>query len=119
MDIGKILREKAKFRAYRAEPKIKGKKWGIYPSLKVDRDMFFEDDEFKCEVSLFSYDSEEILKMQEDAIKEATKGIKKDGWFFYLHAANHKVQKMGRIYRSEIRFVFKVKNAQKIQEEVN
>jgi len=118
MDIGKILRERVKFRTYRSDPKVKGKRWGVYPSVKADQLMFFEDDEFKCEVSLFSYDSEDILRMQDEAIKDAAKGIIKNSWIFYLHAANHSVQKMGRLYRSGIRLVFKVRNAQKIQEEV-
>ena len=119
MDIGKVLRERVKFRTYRSDPKSPScKKWGVYPVVKVDKDMFFEDDEFKCEVSLFSYDSEEILRMQSETIAEAAKGIVKNGWIFYLHAANHRVLKMGRLHRSEIRLIFKVKNAQKIQEEV-
>jgi len=120
MDIGKILGDRARFRAYRSEPKSTNcKRWGIYPSLKVDRSIFFEEDEFIYLVSLFSYDADEILRMQDAAIAEAAKGLKKDGWEFWLHAANHKVQNSGRLYSSKIRFVFKVKNApKKIQEEV-
>ena len=119
MDIGKILRERSKIPAYRSEPKKKGKRWAIYPSLKVDKLIFHEDDDFRCLVSLFSHDADEILRMQDAAIAEAVEGMKKDGWVFWLHAANHKVQRIGKLYRSEIRFVFKVKDPLiKIQEEV-
>lgn len=110
MDIGKILGERAEYRIYRSEPKSTNcKKWGVYPVVKVEKDIFFEEDEFVCQAYLFSYDADEILQMQEEAIKQATKGMKKNGWFFWLHAANHKVNNSGSTYRSEIRFVFKVK----------
>lgn len=110
MDIGKVLRERVKFRTYRSDPKSPScKKWGVYPVVKVDKDIFFEDDEFVCQVFLFSYDADEILQMQDEAINQATEGMKKNGWIFWLHAASHKIRRIGRIYRSEIRFVFKVK----------
>jgi len=118
MDIGKILREKAKFPAFKSEPKKKEINWGIYPSVKVDKTIFFEDDEFKCLVSLFSYDEAELLKMQDETIKDAKEGMKKDGWIFWLHAANHKVEKIGKLYRSEINFIFKVDVLEEIKEEV-
>jgi len=119
MDIGKILRDKANFATYRSEPKsTKYKKWGIYPVVKVDKNIFFEEDEFICQVYLFSYKEDEILKMQDEAIEQAARGIKKNGWIFWLHAANHKVHNTGKLCRSEIRFVFKVKILEKIQQEV-
>ena len=116
MDIGKILRERAKILTFRVEPKkIKSKRWGIYPSVKVNKDIFFEEDEFVCQVYLFSYDPEEILKMQDEAIADAHKGMEKDGWKFWLHAANHSIKRVGKLYRADIRFVFKVKTFLKIQ----
>lgn len=113
MDIGKILRERSKFPAYRSEPKKKNKNWAIYPSLKVDNLVFYEDDEFRCLVSLFSYDRDEILMMQDTAIAEAKKGMKKDGWTFWLHAARHKVEQVDELYCSKINFTFKVNNGLK------
>lgn len=118
MDIGKILRERSKIPAYRQEPKRKGKRWGIYPSLKVDKLIFDEEDDFRCPVSLFSYDADEILRMQDAAIAEAAKGMNRDGWKFYLHAANHKVHRVMGLYRSEINFVFKVRFPDNSQKEV-
>lgn len=118
MDIGKILRERVSFPAYRSEPKRECSHWGIFPSLKVNNSIFFEEDEFKCEVSLFSNDPEEILRMQDETIAEAAKGMKKNGWTFWLHAANHEIYNTEKPYRSEIRLVFKVKTLEKIQEEV-
>lgn len=119
MDIGKILRDRAKILTFRVQPKkIKSKRWGIYPSVKVKQDIFFEENEFVCPVSLFSYDREEILKMQDEAIVDAHKGMEKDGWKFWLHAANHSIKRVGKLYRADIRFVFKVKTFLKIQEEV-
>ena len=118
MNIGKVLRERAKFPVYVLEPKKKPDNWGLYPNLRINESIFFEEDEFVYLVSFFSHDALEILKMQDAAITEAAKGLKKDGWEFWLHAANHKIKKSERLYSSEIRFVFKVKNApQKIQEE--
>lgn len=120
MDIGKILRDKAKFPAYRSEPKTKNKRWGIFPSVKVEQLIFYEDDDFYCPVKLFSYDRDEIEKMQDDTIKQAHEGMKKDGWTFWLHAANHKIQRIGKLYCSEINFCFKVRipDVEEIQTEV-
>lgn len=109
MDIGRILRERSKIRTYKSEPKKPPRRWGVYPSLIVDQLIFFEDDDFRCQVSLFSNDEDEILGMQKAAIAEAAIGMNKGGWKFYLHAANHDVKKVaGGLYRSRINLVFKV-----------
>ena len=119
MNIGKVLRERAKFPVYVLEPKKKPDNWGLYPNMRVDGLMFFKEDEFIYWVSLFSHDVLEIVRMKDAAIAEAAKGFKKDGWEFWLHAANNKVQNLKEPCSAKIRFVFKVKNApQKIQEEV-
>lgn len=119
MDIGKILRERISFPAYREEPKVKGKCWGVYPSLEVKRLIFHEEDDFRLTVSLFSHDAMEILKMQDAAIASAAEGLNKGAWEFYLHAANHKVQRIQGLYRSEINFVFKVVFPKISQQEVS
>ncbi len=119
MNIGKVLRERAKFPVYVLEPKKKPDSWGLYPNLRINESIFFEEDEFVYLVSLFSHDALEILEMQDAAITEAAKGLKKNGREFWLHAANHKVQNLKEPYSAKIRFVFKVKNAPpKIEEEV-
>ena len=118
MDIGKVLRDRLKFPVYALRPRKELNRWGHFPSFRVDSKIFFEEDEYIYFVHLFSYSVSEILSMQDAAIKAAAKGLKKDGWEFWLHAANHAVKRSERLYTSEIRFVFKVKNApQKIKEE--
>lgn len=108
MDIGKILRERVNFRTYVNPPRKPGKKWGVFPSVKVDQLIFIEDEEFKCPVSLFSYDKKEIEEMQTATILQASLGMKKNGWNFFCHAANHGIQKVHGLYRSDIYFRFKV-----------
>ncbi len=108
MDIGRILRERVNFRTYVKDPKKPGKRWGVFPSVKVNQLIFIEDEEFRCPVSLFSYDKDEIMEMQTAAILQASLGMKKDGWNFFCHAANHKIQKVLGLYRSDINFQFKV-----------
>ena len=118
MDIGKILRERANFKTYVNKPKKPGKKWGVYPSVKADELIFIEEEEFNCPVLLFSHNKDEIMRMQADAIIQASLGMKRGGWEFWLHAANHKITKEGGLYRSEIRFVFKVLFPINLKEEV-
>lgn len=109
MDIGKILRERANFRTYAKEPKKPPKRWGIFPSLKVDQLIFSEEDDFRCSVTLFSYDKDDITQMQADTITRASLGMKNNGWDFWLHAANHGIERVPGRYRSTINFVFKVR----------
>lgn len=118
MDIGRILRERANFAAFRYKPKRRLKRWGVFPSLKVEQLIFHEDNDFRCLVSLFSYDRDDVEKMQDMTIAEAVKGMKKNGWEFYCHAANHKIERVQKMYRSEINFVFKVRFPDNTQEEV-
>jgi len=109
MDLGKILRERAKIRTYVNPPKKPGKRWGVYPSTKVEQDIFTEEDDFRCTVLLFSYERNEIEKMQQDAIDQAALGFKKGAWIFWLHAANHGIEEVPGMYRSTINFVFRIR----------
>ncbi len=118
IDLGRILRNRVKFPAYKSEPKTKKRRWGIFPGFEVTQLFFIEDkDNFRFKVSLFSNDKDEIGRMKLDVIAAAAEGIPHGAWEFWLHAANNKTEKIPGTYRCEINFVFKVRSPIKTEEE--
>ena len=109
MDIGRTLRGRSKFPVYVNEPKRKLKRWGVFPATLIKQDIFSDEDDFRCPVTLFSYDKVDIVKMQADTITQASLGLSENGLELWLHAANHGIEKVQGMYRSTINFVFKVR----------
>lgn len=109
LDMGKVLRDKAKFPAFGATPKKKHDRWGIFPSFEVVQDVFSPNEDFRFVVSLFSHNHDDVVQMQLETIMIASKGLSKGNVTFFLYAANHNVVRVTGLYRAEINFVFKVR----------
>ena len=115
MDIGKILQERASFPAYRKPTKRKHKRWGVFPSVIVDQQIFKEEDVFKCKVSLYSWSLITVAAMKFVTIETAAEGFKKPGtsWQFWCHAANNEIKRITlsgvSVWLCEINFSFKVR----------
>ena len=108
-NIGEILRGRTTLRTYTPkEAKGKIAPFAVIPNLIIEKNLFGPNDEFYCPVEIFHTSRDVVEEMQATVILAASLGLKKGGWEFFLHAANHSISRIAGLYKSQINLCFKV-----------